>query len=1091
MEIKNFSFLKDEPITPGTVGYFEFYHKYFSPALKDMILSDSCPHTIGLFSKWGTGKSSIIDQLKTDLPKNIAKVFIFDAWKYQEDSLRRTFLIKFEEFLKREGYTIPLDALSGFYKNRSSSTSRSGNINSENTVKGWRRVGAFFKSYWQVLVFLVLPLVILGTFNVLLAYHPSNDFLIGVKNFCVYLTTLSWFVFFLKPVADKFLDKISGNIFASTKQYTEIRTQIEEEERLNSPEQFEAVFNKLISHVDDKLVIVFDNIDRVHGDVALKTLSTIKTFLDPEEKSKVVFVVPCDSDAINQQIKAFYKNEIDENFDESEYLKKLFNVIIYTPEFIDDDIYQYANDLIAETGDLKDLLSNEQIFLVIKSAFKNNPREIKQFINNLIAVILVVSKSEVSELLLNSDAIGFLAKVTVLKQKFPEAYKKLKENWSDPQGVLSEHSSSNLKDFLTLTSVVTTNNAEPYIYFKAPQIERDLNDSVGIRKTLIEGNVEEFEKLAATETKKDKLIRFIGRLLSNYKSQPLILFQIFKTQLQGLADLNEQSSAPDFLNNCIDAIEAIWNNYLKLPPGLIFDLLIKSNDHKRRESIFDRYVLALGTEEIKIEENKIYLHDLINELIRNERYLTATHQLAIMDAIRQNLVGRDDILLQFTTLDIQTKFIAPENLRRIIQEALNNRTLKHYLAILDLYKEYIGVNNLGPNLISRIPQLISLENSEMPNASPRKLEFHDALLQIFTNFASYIKDIPPAQQQEIFNGLNTTYQQVGQDQSILAKITNSLRWLSLRTTDANTKTQADAKVNAFISQVDGTGMKLTLKYWSSKSKIAFINNYFDSIKARANVDDSVLMEVYEVADESQKITLIDYIIKNRGDSGLGFLQKIGNSLPDRIKIINLLLSKAEVLAIQDRKGIFDYLRNKIDGNDDATVKQTAIKEFLNFLKSKNQDLIQFGTSLLNEPFLNDSDHREITKEMLAFYNNPPDILQKHDLSFIDYLIRIEAKLQNPLKETLVYLIFKNISPDRPFEIIPALIEDISLLKPNSDKYEKDYSDLIGRVSAWTPPDQKLLIVQQLNEAMKGIPGKKTKDYIAILEKLVSAEKEAN
>jgi hypothetical protein len=46
-----------------------------------------------------------------------------------------------------------------------------------------------------------------------------------------------------------------SKIFKSTERYTEIRTQVEEEDRLQSPEQFENVFNILISSVCPCMVI--------------------------------------------------------------------------------------------------------------------------------------------------------------------------------------------------------------------------------------------------------------------------------------------------------------------------------------------------------------------------------------------------------------------------------------------------------------------------------------------------------------------------------------------------------------------------------------------------------------------------------------------------------------------------------------------------------------------------------------------------------------------------------------------------------------------------------------------------------------------
>ena len=541
MNIEDFKFIKDEPIQPGSPGYFDFYHKSFSPALKEMILSESCPHTIGLFSKWGTGKSSIIDQLDQDLQgEEKAKVFVFDAWKYQEDSLRRTFLIQLKDFLKDKGYEVPEDILSYFYKGKSNSVTTTKQLPAKDS-------GGFWSKYKLPIIFLVIPFLLGVTFYIFLELYPNNRYLAGAKSFFSFLVGLSWLGYltgiFLVPIVEKALEKITSKIFESTASYTEVRTQVENEERLNSPERVENVFQELVECVDKgKLVIVFDNIDRVQGDIALKILSTIKTFLDVE-KSKVIFLVPCDAGAIQQQIKGFYKEQDDATFDESEYLKKLFNVVINTPEFIDADLKSYTKSLLDSTGeDMKAIISNDQVLSVITKGFKNNPREVKQFINNLVSAVLVASKSEVADVVLSPENIAYFTKVTILKQKYPEAYKKLKENWSQPEkigGKKVEGQDSGLKSFLTLTSTVTTEDAEPFIYLKSPQIATTLQNPLDLRKALIDGNVEEFEELMEKESDKTNLVQYVAHLLQRYSTQNTILFTVFKTQIQGFVHKEE------------------------------------------------------------------------------------------------------------------------------------------------------------------------------------------------------------------------------------------------------------------------------------------------------------------------------------------------------------------------------------------------------------------------------------------------------------------------------------------------------------------------------------------------------------------------
>src|SRR6185295_12441329 len=111
-----FQFLKDEPVKKTDPGFFSFYHEKFAPALKEILESESCLHTIGLFGKWGTGKSTIIDLLKIELDNQKYEVFIFDVWKYQEDSLRRIFLIEFVKFLNEKGFEINERILDPLYK---------------------------------------------------------------------------------------------------------------------------------------------------------------------------------------------------------------------------------------------------------------------------------------------------------------------------------------------------------------------------------------------------------------------------------------------------------------------------------------------------------------------------------------------------------------------------------------------------------------------------------------------------------------------------------------------------------------------------------------------------------------------------------------------------------------------------------------------------------------------------------------------------------------------------------------------------------------------------------------------------------------
>lgn len=70
-----------------------FHHFDFVKNLKMIIEEHNPPFNIALLGKWGVGKSSIINILKSELRgKEEYKIHEINAWKYENDSLRKAFL---------------------------------------------------------------------------------------------------------------------------------------------------------------------------------------------------------------------------------------------------------------------------------------------------------------------------------------------------------------------------------------------------------------------------------------------------------------------------------------------------------------------------------------------------------------------------------------------------------------------------------------------------------------------------------------------------------------------------------------------------------------------------------------------------------------------------------------------------------------------------------------------------------------------------------------------------------------------------------------------------------------------------------------
>jgi dephospho-CoA kinase len=98
MKPKSLGYLVDKPL--DKTSKLAFGHLETALTLKEIVELCPCPYTIGVFGGWGSGKSTIAKflQKKLDFP-----VVIFDVWKHEKDSLRRTFL----KVLEKDGQRNP------------------------------------------------------------------------------------------------------------------------------------------------------------------------------------------------------------------------------------------------------------------------------------------------------------------------------------------------------------------------------------------------------------------------------------------------------------------------------------------------------------------------------------------------------------------------------------------------------------------------------------------------------------------------------------------------------------------------------------------------------------------------------------------------------------------------------------------------------------------------------------------------------------------------------------------------------------------------------------------------------------------------
>jgi hypothetical protein len=450
-----FKFLSDSPLTAETKQNDRFGHLGIAENLKQIVSTCPLPFTIGLFGRWGTGKTSILNILKGQLTKekNIP-VVIFDVWKHEGDALRRTFLREIVSQLKGQGLcddfklTERVDASIGIEKKS-------------------QKLNIFTCAATYILIGLIISLGVIFYYLFDAATFKSYFSLVTGSSLVGALL-----IFLIQRMV------VTEDVTRTSA-------------RFEDPHEFEKEFLRIINAITKsksrRLLIAIDNLDRCTRDNAVKLLKTIKTFLakdtGTDANNRCVFLIPCDDEAIKSHLESVYLNSkrifgqdeltssvvFEKGFDSDEFLRKFFNTFLILPNFIDTELQEYTRELLKESHVPE--FDNPDVAHVIFMAFRENPRQIKQFINILISHFLMAQNREISDSPLIiplgtiTENVPFLAKFLLVRQIFPNPYISIVQK-SLPPEEWNEISDTEFKNFHIATSMFTVPDIRPFIFLK-------------------------------------------------------------------------------------------------------------------------------------------------------------------------------------------------------------------------------------------------------------------------------------------------------------------------------------------------------------------------------------------------------------------------------------------------------------------------------------------------------------------------------------------------------------------------------------------------------------------------------------------------
>jgi hypothetical protein len=336
------------------------------------------PMTIGVYGRWGSGKTSVMKLLKARLPTGSRSVW-FEAWRYGSDAqtLWRALVSAVAEALRQGDSDRRVnDLLDSLFRTH------------RFTEKGELKVN------WQA----VAPMAVRGVLELI----PGIGEAAG--------KAFAW------------LEK-EGNLEKALKileheQIEHFRAQTQ------SLDQFQSALRALVcERIDperDRLFVFVDDLDRCLGDVAVSVLEAIKVFFDIEG---CVFVIGVDRAIVQAGVKQKLQTMSDD--DAREYLDKIIHVPFSLPPLSDAQMTSFIKTWCEE----HDEPEISKCADLIAAGVAPNPRKVKRSLNVLSLGLLL--RNELAAPLASRDddrTTRALAAITVLQISYEPIYRRVVQN---------------------------------------------------------------------------------------------------------------------------------------------------------------------------------------------------------------------------------------------------------------------------------------------------------------------------------------------------------------------------------------------------------------------------------------------------------------------------------------------------------------------------------------------------------------------------------------------------------------------------------------------------------------------------------------
>ena len=388
-EIKNYNFIKNQPL--GEDLFKNKSQEKIALVISEKIINEPEFKIIGIDGEWGSGKSNLVRLIEKKLEKS-HKFFIYDVWGHQEDEQRHSILSELTDFITRENivkgnndWKEKLVMLTSKQKNTTTTNIPHlsiGFILSLLLIIYVPTVNTFAKqlNIWLQIPIVLLPILLL--FGLFIRFYIKS-FKIGKSN---KHGGLKWW----KRIK-KYSQEAAQELFKVYHSQKEAETKIEViSEKEPTVKEFRTWMKQIDDDLNRKVVIVFDNFDRLPKKHIQSIWSSIHIFFAEEPYNNIKVIIPFDREHVQNAFKELNGN--DSKFGD-DYVNKTFDIVFRVTKPIMSNWKEFFeeqwNKAIVNPEE-------EELKLVVQVyEFLNRritPREIISFINEILTIKLLDDK---------------------------------------------------------------------------------------------------------------------------------------------------------------------------------------------------------------------------------------------------------------------------------------------------------------------------------------------------------------------------------------------------------------------------------------------------------------------------------------------------------------------------------------------------------------------------------------------------------------------------------------------------------------------------------------------------------------------------